>query len=135
MNVMHHDMRRRVWLLLAAFAAGPAHAQIATDYRLPPAPDPPLRLEVRVGCPPATSENEAVVCGRRQDELYRVPPSERAPSAAHRAGGEQLKALADGTPSRCTTVGPNQQCTRGLDMMALIFGIVRAVGQARANRD
>ena len=122
------------WLLVVACATSPAEAQIAVDYTLPPVADPPIRTEVRRGCPPAGSDGEIVVCGERDDDRYRVAPSPTR-DASHRAGGEQMGALADGTPSRCTTVGPNQQCTKGIDMIGLIFGIVRAVAQARANRD
>lgn len=127
--------RRGSWLLLAACSANPAEAQIAVDYRLPSSTEPPLRTEIRPGCPPAPSTDDIIVCGRREDEQFRVPPSDRSRNTSHRAGGEQMQALADGTPSRCTTVGPNQQCTRGLDVFGIIFGIARLVAQARANRD
>lgn len=123
------------WLLVVACTATPAEGQIAVDYRLPPVSDPPIRTEIRPGCPPTTSDEEIVVCGTRDDDRYRVAPSDTSRSASHRAGGEQMQALADGTPSRCTTVGPNQQCTRGIDMIGLLFGILRAVAQARGNRD
>ena len=128
------------WLLLAACAAGPAEGQmVAIDYRLPPVSDPPMRLEVRAGCLPATSEDEIVVCGSRdEDRRYRVA-SEPVPGARRRLiAGEPpsaVAALADGTPSRCTTVGPNQQCTGGLDIFAIGFGIARLIARARANRD
>ena len=122
------------WLLVVACAANPAEAQIAVDYTLPPVADPPIRTEVRRGCPPPEADEEIVVCGERDGERYRVAPTPTR-DASRRAGGEQMQALAEGTPGRCTTVGPNQQCTRGIDMIGLIFGIVRAVAQARANRD
>ena len=128
-------LSRTVAGLLAGFAATAAAAQSPIDYRLPPQADPPLRTAIRPGCPSPSADEEIVVCGTRdEDERYRVPPSVRAPSAAHRAGGEQMAALAEG-PGRCNTIGPNQQCTKGLDVMAIIGGIMRAVANARARRD
>ena len=123
------------WLLVVACAATRAEGQVAVDYRLPPVTDPPLRTEIRPGCPPTTSEEEIVVCGTRDDDRYRVEPTPPTRTAADRAGGEQMQALADGTPSRCTTVGPNQQCTQGLNIPGIAITIVRAIAQALANRD
>ena len=127
------------WLLLAACSAGPAEAQIAVDYRLPPAAEPPLRTEFRPGCPPAPSPDEVIVCGRREDDQFRVSPSEPEPGARHRLiAGEVprgVDAMADGALSRCTTVGPNPQCTQGLDIFGIAFDIVRLIARARANRD
>ena len=128
-------LSRTVAGLLAGFAASSAAAQAPIDYRLAPSPDPPLRTAIRPGCPSPTANEEIVVCGTRdRDERYRVPPSVRAPSAAHRAGGEQMAALAEG-PGRCSTIGPNQQCTKGLDVIGIISTLARAVARARANRD
>jgi hypothetical protein len=120
-------------LLLAAFAATPALAQSLADYRLPAPPLAPLSAERR-DCPPTSSEDEIIVCGSRDDGRYRVPPSQRPPSAADRAGGEQMAALAAGS-SRCSTVGPHVQCAGGLDFIGIAFTIVRAIARARANRD
>ena len=94
---------------------------------------------MRAGCPAATSPEEIVVCGTREDERYRVEPSEPVPGERHRLiAGEPPSgagALADGALSRCTTVGPNPQCTQGLDLFGIAFGIVRLIARARANRD
>ena len=126
---------RRTWLFLAAVAGAPAAAQSPIDYGLPPSPDPPLRTEIRLGCPGASSEDEIVVCGpREEDERFRVPPSERRPGPADRAGGEQMAALAEG-PGRCSPIGPHVQCAGGVDVLAIVFGIARAIARARANRD
>jgi hypothetical protein len=129
---------RRTWLLLAACVAAPVDARIPLDYRLPPATEPALRLDMRPGCPPADSPEEIVVCGSRDDERYRVEPSEPVPGARRRLiAGEPptgAGALADGALSRCTTVGPNQQCTQGLDLFGIAFGIARLIARARANR-
>ena len=128
-------LSRRLGGFAAGLAAVPAAAQAPIDYRLPPSPLPGLRMAVRPGCPPSSAEDEIVVCGSREEETrYRVAPSPRAPGAAGRASGDQLAALAAGD-SRCSTVGRNQQCNGGLDVLAIALTIVRAIAQARANRD
>ena len=120
------------WLLTAAFAAIPASAQIPRDYRLPPAPHRALGIDASE-CPRSEGD-EIVVCGSRDDERYRVPPSQRVAGAASRAGGEQLEALA-ANPGACSTVGPHVRCAGGLDVLGIAFTIVRAIARARANRD
>ena len=108
-------------------------------------PDPAALIEaqrrellgtIRPACPAAGSNDDIVVCGRRDEDRYRVPlaivPS-GAPAGAG-AGGEQRAALGIDS-SRCATVGRDQQCTGGLNMVGIGMALVRAVGQALANRD
>ncbi|MGQ0588770.1 MAG: hypothetical protein ACT4N8_04455 [Sphingosinicella sp.] len=95
-----------------------------------------LLATIRPACPAAGPDAEIVVCGRRDEDRYRVPVTVApgsAPAAAG-AGGEQRAALAIDT-SRCTTVGRDAQCTGGLDAIGIGTALVRAVGQALANRD
>jgi hypothetical protein len=96
-------------------------------------------MVLRPDCSRDSSEEEIIVCGNRDDERFRVPPSEPVPGARRRLiAGEPPSgagALADGALSRCTTVGPHQQCTQGLDLLGIAFGIARLIGRARANRD
>ena len=128
-------LSRTVPWLAAAVVTAPATAQSPIDYRLPPSPIPHLRTDIRPGCPGASSEDEIVICGPHdEDERFRVPPSERRSGPADRAGGEQLAALAEG-PGRCSPIGPNVQCAGGVDVLAIVFGIARAIARARANRD
>jgi hypothetical protein len=94
-----------------------------------------LRDAMRIDCPQARDEEEIVVCGRQQEnDRHRLPiPVARAAGVADQAGGEQRAALAADT-SRCTAVGPNQQCTRGLDMMAIgafAFRVARRLIEGR----
>lgn len=124
--------------LIAALAAVPAAAAQAQ----PAAPDPveTQRESVREVVAPQCDEavgDEIVVCGEREEEQarrYRVAPTARAPGAADRAGGEQREAMTAGSET-CSTVGPNQRCTRGLDVIGIGFAIVRAVRAIRARRD
>jgi hypothetical protein len=130
-------LSRTVAGFLAGFAAASAPAQLPIDYRLPPRAEPPLRTELRPGCA-GTSTDEIIVCGtREEDERYRVA-YEPVPGARRRLiAGEVPRgvgALAD-DEGRCSPVGPNPQCTRGLDLFGIAFTIVRAIARARANRD
>lgn len=126
--------RRAPWLVLAC-AAAPASAQIPIDYTLPPAAEPVLRTDIRPGCARSPADDEIVVCGSRdEDRRFRVEPSPEPAGPANRAGGEQMAAMNQGS-GRCSTTGPHVQCAGGVDVLAIIFGVVRAVAQARANRD
>ena len=122
--------------LLLLSAAAPAGAQTADIDSLLQARRGELRDALRLDCPPADDDEEIVVCGRlEEDRRYRVEPNGQAsPRGADRAGGEQRAALAiDSSP--CTTVGADQRCTKGLDVIGIGFAIARGIGQALANRD
>ncbi len=128
-------LSRRAPGLCLAFAASPAFAQVPIDYSLPPSPQPMLNTDIRPDCPTRSADDEIVVCGTRDDDArYRVEPSRLPPSAANRAGGEQMSALNAGS-GRCSTTGPHVQCAGGLDVLGIIFGVARAIARARANRD
>ena len=126
-------MSRTPPLLLIALLAAPVNAQSSSaidqaiaDQRTG------LRAQLRLDCPRPEDDEEIVVCGSReeQDRRYRLPPVEGAPQgAADRAGGEQRAALAIDS-STCTTVGRDQQCNGGLDMIGIGFTIARAIAQA-----
>ena len=124
-------------MLAAALIAAPAGAQQLDAGGLVETQREALRTALRIACPPPEEEGEIVVCGTREerDRRHRLPPSPGAyPAAADRAGGEQRAALAIDS-GRCTAVGRDQQCNRGLDMIGIGFAIARAVAQAIANRD
>ena len=128
--------RTAPWLLLVV-AGAPAAAQTDSVEGAIAAQRSTLRQALRVECPPAEDEEEIVVCGSREGEnrRHRVPlPTVSTPGSADRAGGEQRAAMAIDT-SPCTTVGPNQRCTSGLDMIGIGFAVARAVTQALTNRD
>ncbi|MGZ8346073.1 MAG: hypothetical protein ACXWUP_03050 [Allosphingosinicella sp.] len=134
------------WLLLAAASAGaPLPAQTIDADALISTQHAELRQTLRLDCPPATDDEEIVICGSRDEqERYRLPPTQGPARSADRAGGEQRAALAVDS-SRCAAVGPNQQCTRGLDMIiigpaapagaGIGFAVAHAVAQVIANRD
>ena len=128
--------RTAPWLLLILIGV-PAGAQPSTAEQAVAAQRSGLRQALRIECPPAQDEEEIVVCGSRaeEDARHRLPlPTISTPGPADRAGGEQRAALAADT-SPCTTVGPNQRCTRGLDMIGIGFAVARAVTQALTGRD
>ena len=95
-----------------------------------------VRAIVRPECPRGGPDDEIVVCGRRDDQRYRVPTQFVPGSipAGARAGGEQRAAMA-ANDQRCSPVGRDQQCNGGLDVIGIGFTIARAIGQALARRD
>lgn len=127
--------RTAPWLLVVLVPL-PAAAQTVPAEELVEAQRSQLRQGIRSHCPPTSGEEEIVVCGQRDQDRDRLPlPPGPDPSLpANRAGGEQRAALAIDT-SRCTTVGPNQQCNQGLDVIGIAFTVARAVAQALINRE
>lgn len=129
--------RRAAVPLILISASAPVRGQTE------PGPDPVTRQQTELReiifppCPRPTGD-EIVVCARREAEeqaAHRLPlPVERTPSPADRAGGEQRAALAVDT-SPCTTVGRNQRCTQGLDVIGIGVTIARGVLQAVRGRD
>lgn len=95
-----------------------------------------LRAVIRPECPPPGADGDIVVCGRRDDQRFRIPPQivPGSAPAGTRAGGEQRAAMA-ANDQRCTPVGRDQQCNGGLDVIGIGFTIARAIGQALARRD
>lgn len=95
-----------------------------------------VRDVVERRCAAGAESGDIVVCGRREPiQRYRVPlPVQPAPGVHGRAGGEQLAAM-DAGNGRCSTVGRDQQCGGGLDVIGIGFTIARAVVKALANRD
>ena len=129
----------RIAIVVAATglsAAAPASGQPADPADLVAAQQAELRTIIRPQCPPPGAEEEIVVCGRRDDDRYRLPPQLVPGSvpAGARAGGEQRAAMAVNNQS-CSPVGRDQQCTGGLNVIGIGLTIARAIGQAIANRD
>ena len=95
-----------------------------------------LRAVIRPACPRDAGGEEIVVCGRRDDQRYRVPPQIVPGSvpAGARAGGEQLAAMG-ANDQRCAPIGRDQRCNGGLNVIGIGLTIARAVAQALANRD
>jgi hypothetical protein len=122
--------------LFLLLVPAPAVAQTAPPDELVEAQRRQLREAIRADCPPAGDSDEIVVCGSRGEDRHRLPlPAGPGSSlAANRAGGEQRAALGIDS-SRCSTVGPNPQCTQGLDVIGIAFTVARAVAQALIKRD
>ena len=117
-------------------SAGPLPAQTASADALVERQRTELRAALRLDCPQSADEDEVIVCGTREpdqrERLAPIAPPSRGP--AHRAGGEQRAAMAAGSET-CTTVGRDQRCNGGLDVIGIGFTIARAIGQALMNRD
>ncbi len=129
--------RRATVPLILIGGSAPVAAQID------PPPDPVTRQQSELRqiifppCPRPVGD-EIVVCAQREEEeqaSHRLPlPVERTPSPADQAGGEQRAALAIDT-SPCTTVGRNQRCNRGLDLIGIAATVAQAVFKAVRDRD
>jgi len=84
-------------------------------------------------CPPATTADQIVVCGRRreQGDPNRLPlPVEPDPGGRTRLiAGEPPRAVPGLRLGRqsCSTDGPNQQCSGGLPVFQVIFVVKKAV--------
>lgn len=123
--------------LVALLSAAPALAAQAGPDRLVERQREQLREGLRLDCPVSGPE-EIVVCGSReersQDRHRLILPPETPQGAAHRAGGEQRDALAIDT-SRCTSVGRDQVCTSGLNMIGIGIAVARAIANAIEQQD
>jgi hypothetical protein len=116
-------------------AAAPVGAQTAPADALVERQRAELRQALRLDCPQSGNDSEVIVCAIREpDRRERLTPILPPRGAADRAGGEQRAAMAAGSET-CTTVGRDQRCNGGLDMIGIGFAVARAIGQALANRD
>ena len=89
--------------------------------------------------PPGESDEDIVVCGRRGPDPNRVPfPDQRMPGDRVRLlPGEPPSGMAalDGTAqSPCSTVGANQRCSGGLNVIQVV-GVLAKVGKHLLGRD
>lgn len=67
-------------------------------------------------CRSQQQAGEIVVCGRRDDQRYRLDPRISGTVTDGRVPLDQTSALGAGD-ARCSPVGRAQQCTKGLDML------------------
>jgi hypothetical protein len=90
-----------------------------------------LRPLADLDCPDGSGTDEIVVCGRKpgDSDRYRLPlPIE--PTPGQRTRGEPLTAVeVAGKRETCSTVGPNQNCGGGLDIIGIAAMV--AVGVAK----
>lgn len=85
-----------------------------------------LRSGLALDC--GRQQDEIVVCGRQGPDPNRLPlPVEPEPGARTRIAGEATapKESLALTNQKCTTVGPNQQCSGGLPVLAIAFWVVQ----------
>jgi hypothetical protein len=116
-------------LLLLPLGAAAAQPAITAEAALE---NQQRQVERAVGtdCRRSTDDSEIIVCGRSM-QAYRVPfPDERVPG--ERRGllpGEApsgVSALSANT-SPCSTTGPNQRCSGGLDFLAVGSVLIKAI--------
>ncbi|MFN3388869.1 MAG: hypothetical protein ACK40O_08030 [Allosphingosinicella sp.] len=116
--------------LALAMLSGPAAAQQAmTAEEVSEAFARTWPTVAKIDCPEA-AEDEIVVCARPGRSPYRVDPALRG--AGDRLPGESLRpadTLAHGS-TRCSTVGPNQNCGGGLPIIPIALFLVDAAGKA-----
>ena len=114
-----------VLIALLATAAAQDPDTTETAYRTT------FPIIAELDCPRGQSDDDIVVCGRRDGESpYRLPlPVEPEPGA--RVAGEAPSAVtAMGTREKCSTSGPNQNCGGGLPVFAIAATLVKLVEKA-----
>lgn len=119
----------KLGLAMAALALGAAPAAAAPPLSAEEAlarQQSSLRSGIGLGCD--RGAGEIVVCARQGPDPNRLPlPVEPEPGA--RRSGEPVdpsETLAL-SAEKCTTVGPNQQCSGGIPILGIALMIVRTV--------
>ena len=120
-------------LLLGASAPVAAEAPVSADQALA-RQQAALRSTLGLGCD--RGGGDIVVCARLGPDPNRLPlPVEPEPGA--RPAGEPpapAEALAL-SAEKCTTVGPNQQCSGGVPVIPIAIWLVRTAVEAAAGDD
>jgi hypothetical protein len=120
-------------LLAGAAACASAAAPATADEALARQRDS-LRASLALDC--GRARGDIVVCGRQGPDPNRLPlPVEPEPGARH--SGEPpapSEALAFGA-EKCTTVGPNQQCSGGLPIIPIAIWLVQTAVKAAKGDD
>ena len=111
--------KSRLTLLLPPLLLGASAAAAAEPETIEQAMER-QRTELRVAiglapCPPAGTDGDIVVCGRRGPSPHRVTGVDLPPERFNRFGAAR-SAMNTGTSS-CSTVGPNQRCSGGLNVL------------------
>ncbi|MFV0624949.1 hypothetical protein ACBY01_13195 [Sphingomonas sp. ac-8] len=112
------------WFLVAALAASPAVAQPQAEQasNAPPQRTRSVTVYGDEACPKAESENEVVVCARKDEsERFRIPKELRDPpsqEAAAQSWANRAETMMEvnkvGLPNSCSPVGSGGQtgCTQ-----------------------
>ena len=110
-------------LLAGAAAAAPAAPPATADEALA-RQQASLRASLGLDCD--RGGGEIVVCGRLGPDPDRLPLPVQPEPGARRAGEPPApgEALALGA-EKCTTVGPNQQCSGGLPILPIAVWLVK----------
>jgi hypothetical protein len=109
---------------LIALAAAPAFAEPLTAEEAIARQKEQLRDALGLDCDRSGQGEDIVVCGRSGPDPNRVPfPDQRLPGERVRLGpSEAPSGLAglEAGQSPCSTVGPNQRCSGGLDVFRVV---------------
>ena len=88
-----------------------------------------MGLTLREDCGKNDGDGAIIVCARRGENPNRLPlPDERDDLAGKRVQGDIPRATANAPRSYgCSVVGQTNQCTRGLDMMAVAGTAIKLI--------
>lgn len=112
------------FLSAPAAAAPPASAEEALARQ-----QASLRSSLGLGCD--RDSGEIVVCGRPGPDPNRLPlPVEPEPGARTAGEASDPRASLALTNQKCTTVGPNQQCSGGLPILGIALFLVQTAVKA-----
>ena len=134
------DIIRAVWkpAVIIALLAGAAAPASAT---------PPATAEEALARQQAGLQNslgldcdrgggDIVVCGRQGPDPNRLPlPVEPEPGARHAGEPPDASEALALSAEKCTTVGPNQQCSGGLPIIPIAIWLVRTAIKAAEGDD
>lgn len=126
-------------LLLLPFGSVAAQAPLTADLAIA-AQKRQLEATLDLDCRGNAELDEIVVCGREGRDPNRIPlPDERVAGARTRLlPGEPPPgsgALAATAQSPCSTVGPNQRCSGGLDVLRVVGVLAKAVKALTSDDD
>jgi hypothetical protein len=93
-----------------------------------------LRSGLALGCD--RDSGEIVICGRQGPDPNRLPlPVEPEPGARIAGEPSDPKASLALTNQKCTTVGPNQQCSGGLPILGIALFLVQTAVKAAMEKE
>ena len=95
-----------------------------------------LRTSLGLDCDRGRSAEDIVVCGRQGPDPNRLPLPVQPEPGARNAGEPPVPADALAlSAEKCTTVGPNQQCSGGLPILPIALWLAKTAIKVAKGED